>query len=512
MSNFSPIKKLASETAIYGLSTILARMINFFFVPIYTRVLTRENYGSYTEIMSYIAVLQVVLILGLETGCFKFANSIKNSTHEYEGMTPKDPFATSFITILGTSALFWLSLVLFAEPLAGMIGYAGYRQMIIYTGGILALDSVTAIMFAQLRYKEKALKFAVFKTIKIVSELGFNLLLFFVVPKYLVQHPQSLLTAFIPAQPDFSYIVFAVFLSCIVCTLLFVPDILHLKLRFNGKLLKKLLVYSLPLMIAGLPGIVNESLDRILFRYFAPEGAIWRAELGIYGAALKLAVIMNLFIQMFRYAAEPFFFARGKNRELLAQVMEYFVAFCMIIFLGIMFYMDVIKLILGKDFRGAVGTVPVMLLSYMGLGMLFNVSMWYKLSGQTKYAVTITLAGLAVTFVINVVFMPYFSYWASVFAHLLSVTCMLVYSVKLGNRYYPIPYRWGIICKYIGVGLVLYGVSCLMSTFVWSSISASHAAVELIKIIFNTILLIVFLLYCLRETGLYSVIKARLGR
>ena len=297
-----------------------------------------------------------------------------------------------------------------------------------------------------------------------------------------------------------------------MCTLLFVPDILHLKLRFNGKLLKKLLVYSLPLMIAGLPGIVNESLDRILFRYFAPEGAIWRAELGIYGAALKLAVIMNLFIQMFRYAAEPFFFARGKNRELLAQVMEYFVAFCMIIFLGIMFYMDVIELILGKDFRGAVGTVPVMLLSYMGLGMLFNVSMWYKLSGQTKYAVTITLAGLAVTFVINVVFMPYFSYWASVFAHLLSVTCMLVYSVKLGNRYYPIPYRWGIICKYIGVGLVLYGVSCLMSTFVWSSISARDAAVELIKIIFNTILLIVFLLYCLRETGLYSVIKARLGR
>ena len=512
MANINPIKKLASETAIYGLSTILARMINFFFVPIYTRVLTQENYGSYTEIMSYIAVLQVVLVLGLETGCFRFANNIKNSPKEYDGMTQKDPFATSFIAILVCSAVFWLSLVLFAEPLAGMLGYAGYRQMIIYTGGILALDSVTAIMFAQLRYREKALKFAIFKTIKIVSELGFNLLLFFVVPKYLVQHPQSLLTAFIPAQPDFSYIIFAVFLSCIVCTLLFVPDILHLKLRFNGKLFKRLLVYSLPLMIAGLPGIVNESLDRILFRYFAPDGTIWRAELGVYGAALKLAVIMNLFIQMFRYAAEPFFFARGKNRELLAQVMEYFVAFCMIIFLGIMFYMDIIELILGKEFRGAIGTVPIMLLSYMGLGMLFNVSMWYKLSGQTKYAVIITLAGLAVTLVINVAFMPYFSYWASVLAHLLSVSCMLFYSIKLGNRYYPIPYRWGVISKYITVGLVLYVISYLMNTFVWNFLFDSHLTMVWIKMLFNTGLLALFFLYCVKVTGIYAVVRARLKR
>ena len=512
MSNFSLIKKLASETAIYGLSTILARMINFFFVPIYTRVLTQENYGSYTEIMSYIAVLQVILVLGLETGCFKFANNIKNSPNEYKGMTPKDPFATSFITVLACSALFWLSLILFAEPLASLLGYSGYRQMIVYTGGILALDSITAIMFAQLRYLEKASKFALFKTIKIVSELGFNLLLFFVVPKYLLKHPQSILTTFIPAQPDFSYIVFAVFLSCIVCTLLFIPGILHLKLRFNGRLFKLLLAYSLPLMIAGLPGIVNESLDRILFRYFAPDDTIWRAELGIYGAALKLAVIMNLFIQMFRYAAEPFFFARGRNRELLAQVMEYFVAFCMVIFLGIMFYMDIIELILGKEFRGAVATVPIMLLSYMGLGMLFNVSMWYKLSGYTKYAVTITLLGLAVTLVINVTFMPYFSYWASVFAHLLSVACMLLYSVKLGNRYYPIPYRWRVICKYISAGLVLYGISYLMNTFVWNSLFESRSAITLIKLSFNTGLLALFLLYCVKTTGLIAVVKARLGR
>ena len=341
------LKKLAGETAIYGLSTILARMINFFFVPIYTRILTTGEYGSYSEIMSYIAVLQVVLVLGLETGCFRFANKVEN---------PAKPFGTAFTTVFWVSMLFFAAMCIFSDSIAGAMGYAGYGKMIIYTGGILALDSVTAILFARLRYQQKALKFALLKTIKILSELGFNLLLFFVVPGYLATHPQSLLLDFIPATADFSYIIFAVFLSCVVCTLLFLPDIFRMKVSFDRKLFRQMMVYSLPLMIAGLPGIVNESFDRILFRFFAPEGAVWRADLGEYQAAVKLAVIMNLFIQMFRYAAEPFFFARGKNRELLAQVMEYFTAFCVLIFLGITLYMGIIGLILGKDFRGALGT------------------------------------------------------------------------------------------------------------------------------------------------------------
>ena len=220
-----------------------------------------------------------------------------------------------------------------------------------------------------------------------------------------------------------------------------------------------MMIYSIPLMVAGLPGVMNESFDRILFRFFAPDGAVWRADLGEYQAAVKLAVIMNLFIQMFRYAAEPFFFARGKNKELLAQVMEYFTAFCVLIFLGVTLFMDIIGLILGKDFRGALGTVPFMLISYMLLGMLFNVSMWYKLSGETKYAINITLAGLAVTAVVNIAFMPLFSYWASVAAHVLSCLVMLLYSVWLGNRHYYIPYDWKRICGYVMFGLLIFAVS-----------------------------------------------------
>ena len=481
------LKKLAGETAIYGLSTILARMINFFFVPIYTRILTTGEYGSYSEIMSYIAVLQVVLVLGLETGCFRFANKESD---------PAKPFGTALSTVTALSVAFFLVLWAFSGNIASIMGYEGYGKMITYTGGILALDSITAILFARLRFMQKALKFAVLKTVKILCELGFNLLLFFAVPAYLISNPHSFLLNFIPATPDFSYIIFAVFLSCVVCAVLFIPDLLKMKFTFSKPLWKEMMTYSIPLMIAGLPGIVNESFDRILFRFFAPDGAVWRSDLGEYQAAVKLAVIMNLFIQMFRYAAEPFFFARGKNKELLAQVMEYFTAFCVFIFLGVTMYMDIIGLILGKDFRGAIGTVPFMLISYMILGMLFNVYMWYKLSGETKYAINITLTGLAVTVAVNIAFMPLFSYWASVAAHVLSGIAMLLLSVWLGNRHYYIPYNWKKICGYILCGLVLFGVSLLLQNIL--GLEDSMWA----KLGVNTVLLCGYMGYVAKATGI----------
>ena len=397
--------------------------------------------------------------------------------------------------MLGLGIVFFAAVLSFSDGIASAMGYPGYGAMIGYTGAILLMDSITAILFARLRFLRKALKFAVFKTIKILSELGFNLLLFFVVPGYLAANPNSVLLNFIPATADFSYIIFAVFLSCVVCTLLFVPDLLKMKIRFSSSLWKQMMVYSIPLMVAGLPGIVNESFDRILFRFFAPEGAVWRADLGEYQAAVKLAVIMNLFIQMFRYAAEPFFFARGKDKNLLAQVMEYFTAFCVLIFLGVTLYMDIIGLILGSDFRGALGTVPFMLFSYMLLGMLFNVSMWYKLNGETKYAINITLAGLAVTVAVNILFMPLFSYWASVAAHVLSCLVMLLYSVWLGNRRNYIPYRWNRICRYMLYGGVLFGVAVLLQKV----LGLDSAIVP--KLGVNTLLLLVYVWLVVRMNG-----------
>ncbi len=435
----NPLKQLAGETAIYGFSSILARILNFLFVPIYTRTLTQMQYGVVTEFMSYIAILQVLLVLGLETGCFRFANK--------EGEDPRKVYSGALLAVTGLNLAFLAVMVAFSGPISAALGYDGYSRLIIYVAGILLCDSVTAILFAKLRQEHKAMKFAILKTVKILTETGANLLLFFVWP----------------ARPDFTYPVFAILVSCVLCLVLFIPDMLRLRPVWDSAVVKRLLVYSLPLMVAALPGVANDFLDRLLFRFFDTSSEEWRATLGVYQAAVKLAVIMNLFIQMFRYAAEPFFFqrARDKNsKELYALVMEWFTAFCGLVLLGVVGYIDVISLFLGRDFRVGVDVVPIMLLSYMILGMLFNVSMWYKLSGRTNMAIWITLAGLAVTTVVNIVFMPRYSYWASAFGHLSSYLVMFIISAILGAKYYPIPYKWGRILAIFGLmGLAYAGIS-----------------------------------------------------
>jgi len=460
----NPLKQLAGQTMIYGLSTILARIINFLFVPIYTRLLSPESYGVVTEFMAYIAVLQVVLVMGLETGCFRFANK--------EGVDPKKVYANAFVTVFCVSATFLALMIAFAAPISSALGYEGYSSCIRYVGGILALDSLTAILFAKLRQESKAMKFAILKTVKIITETAANLVLFLWFPKHV--DSAGWLLNFIPATPDFSYVIFAIFISCVVCVLLFIPDLLKLSFRMDGKLLRQMLAYSLPLMVAALPGVVNDFLDRILFRYFDTNAEAWRSSLGLYQAAVKLAVIMNLFIQMFRYAAEPFFFRRAREKDskaLYASVQEYFTAFCGLVFLGVILYIDVIALILGPQFRSAVGVVPIMLLSYMILGMLFNVSMWYKLSGKTNMAIWITLSGLAVTAIVIVIFMPRYSYWAAAYGHLASYIVMFAISSILGAKYYPIPYRWGRLgCILLLMG-VIYGGSLLLDSAFFASVS-----------------------------------------
>lgn len=485
----NPLKQLAGQTVIYGLSTILARIINFLFVPIYTRLLTPESYGVVTEFMAYIAVLQVVLVLGLETGCFRFANK--------EGVEPHKVYSNAFVTVFCISATFLALMIAFSGPIASVLGYAGYESCIMYMGGILALDSVTAILFAKLRQENKALKFAIFKTIKIITETVANLVLFLWFPKHCAD---GWLRDFIPAVPDFSYVIFAIFISCIVCGLLFIPEYLKLSFRLDPKLLRQMLAYSLPLMVAALPGVVNDFLDRILFRYFDTNAEAWRNSLGLYQAAVKLAVIMNLFIQMFRYAAEPFFFRRARekdSRQLYASVQEYFTAFCGLVFLGVILYIDVIALILGPQFRSAVGVVPVMLLSYMILGMLFNVSMWYKLSGKTNMAIWITLSGLAVTAVVIILFMPKYSYWAAAYGHLASYVVMFAISSILGAKYYPIPYRWGRLAGIILLMGAIYAGSMMLDSAVFADVTLPTAGVSpwpfITKLGIHTVLITAYL-------------------
>ncbi|MCF0165638.1 MAG: oligosaccharide flippase family protein [Bacteroidales bacterium] len=457
MGRDSGIRKLVSETVIYGMSTILARFINFLFLPLYTYHLTPADYGVQTEFMAYIAIFQVFLTMGMETGCFRYANK--------EGYTPEKVFSGALLVVGSLSLLFLAAMLCFGGALSECMGYAGLRILYAYIGVILAIDCFTSILFAKLRFEHKAWKFAAFRVLKIFTETGVNLFLFLGFPAYAAAHPDCMLLRFVSPTADFTYPIFAIFASTIVCLLLFLPDIFRFRFRFELKTVRGLLVYSVPLMIAGLPGVMNDFLDRLLFRFFNLDPTMWRADLGIYQAAVKVAVIMSLFVQMFRYAAEPFFFSRSAqkgSKEMYARVMEYFTAFCMLVFLGIVFYMDIIQYIVGRDFRASMGIVPVMLLAYVMLGLLFNVSMWYKLSDRSGWAIVITLAGLAVTSLVNVVFLPRYGYVAAAWGHFFSYMVMLALSAVLGRIYNPFPYRWLKLLGIVAFALLLFAAARLM--------------------------------------------------
>ena len=453
----NPIKQLAGETAIYGLSTILARIINFALVPLYTRVLTQTQYGVVAEFMAYIAMLQVVLTLGLETGCFRFATK--------EGADPKQVFSNAFVTVFGICSFFFAGVAVFSGDIATAMGYEGFSNMIVYCGLILLIDCTTAILFAKLRHEHKALKFAVIKTVKILTEVGVNLLLYLVLAARFAQGSSLWLTRFVSATPDFTYPIFAILVSCLVCLVLISPELFKLTFRLDRTLVRRLLIYSLPLMVAGLPGIMNDVLDRLLMRFINADPVNWRADLGVYQAAVKLAVIMQLFVQMFRYAAEPFFFQRERDKgskKIYADVLNYFTAFCMFGFVVLMLFMNEIGLILGKDFRVGLDITPIMLMAYVITGILFNVNIWYKLSEKTGYAVWITLAGLVVTIIVNMIFMPRYSYHAAAWGHIASYLTMLVLTAALGRKHYPIPYNWGVVLLLVASGLGVWALStCL---------------------------------------------------
>jgi O-antigen/teichoic acid export membrane protein len=454
----SIIKRLAKDTGIYGISSILARTLNFFLLPIYTRILSEGNYGIYTEIFAYIAIIQVILIFGMETGFFRFAS--------LDGYDSGKVFSTVSCFMLIISLMFFGLCCVFAGDIAAVNGYSS--EAVAYAAGILAIDTFTSVFFARLRYERKAVKFAVYRTIKIVSEIVFNLLFLYLLPKYFVTHPHSALLKFFTPEASYVYILAAVFCSCAVSLLLFVPEIIRTKFKVYLPYLKPILIYSFPLMLAGLQGTLNDFIDRSFFRYLAPENEYtWDEQLGVFGAAVKLAVLMSLFVQMFRYAAEPYFFAEASKSDIkpvYAKAMKYFTIFCVVIFLIINFYSDILQYLLGKKFRSGMIVLPIMLFAYMLSGINQNVSMWYKLASKTGIAMLVTFAGLLTSVVINLLFMPTYSYRAAAWGHVASYAVMIFISWQLSKRYYKIPYQWGSIMLYLFLGLVLFFASRAMET------------------------------------------------
>jgi O-antigen/teichoic acid export membrane protein len=453
------LKKLAADTAIYGFSTIVARLINYLLVAYHTRVLDTAQYGIFTEFYSYITLLLVLLTYGMETGFFRFA-SLPNHN-------PQKVFSTSLVCLFATSSIFLLIILCNAPSVAAMMGYAHNTAYVKQLAAVVAIDAFVSIPFARLRLQRKAKTFALFKLLNVIFYVGINLLFFGYLPQYFSQNPNSVLLRLLPATADVGYVFFANLLASGFTLILLLPTIFSIKIKFSWLLLKQMLIYSLPLLVAGLPGIANDYIDRLLFRYLMPASEAMN-NLGIYGANAKLAVLMVIFVQMFRYAAEPFFFSNStaaNRRPLFADVMKYFTAATVFIFLIVTLYLDRFALFMGKDFRAGVSIVPIMLFANLLFGIAFNLSIWYKLSGKTSMAVYITLTGLAVTVAVNLFFVPRYGYQAAAWAHLASNAAMVALSYRLGQRYYPVPYNLRRIGFYLALGLAIYGLFVVAGYF-----------------------------------------------
>ena len=444
------LKKLLGQTVIYGLSSIVGRFLNYLMVPLYTYNLVAKEYGVVTELYAYVSFLIIILTYGMETGFFRFSETEKDTSKLY---------STTLISLFSTSTLFILIVSLFYHQIADVIGYSGHPEYILWFGIVIGLDAFVSIPFAKLRKQNKALKFAVIKFTNIIVNIGLNLFFIVLSPYLIEQNPHSWVTLFTDGEISVKYIFISNLISSAVTVLLLLPEILNVKFAFDSKLLKRVLIYSLPLLLAGLAGMVNETLDRILLKYFLPSNVDVMHEIGIYGANYKIAILMTLFIQMFRYAAEPFFFAQAKesnSKNIYSEVMKYFTIFGLFIFLFVMLYLDIFKGFIGKSYHEGLKIVPIVLMANLFLGIIYNLSIWYKLTNKTKYGALIAVIGAVITIVLNIVLIPKIGYMGSAWATFACYFSMMLISYALGQKYFKIKYDIKSMLTYTFITMILY--------------------------------------------------------
>ncbi|MFO0494222.1 MAG: oligosaccharide flippase family protein [Flavobacteriia bacterium] len=450
MSN--PIKKLLGQTAVYGLSSIFGRLLNYLLVPLYTQVFADpSDYGVVSELYAWVAFLIVLLTFGMETAFFRFLQD-----HEDKDKV----FLNGFLTVIGVNVLFFCSLLYFNQDIAKIMLYPGHNEYIILLGAIVAIDAITALPLAKLRAENKALKFASIQFASIGVNIGLNL--FF------------MLYLFDPSRPEEGvlFILFANLIASLVKPLLLYRDFLSIKFSFDLQLAKEMLVYSIPLVIAGFAGIINETLDRILLKHITYDGLnpaslnFAEEQVGIYSACYKLAMLVTILLQAYRYAAEPFFFAQMKSEDknkVYAKVMNYFVATVCLVFLVVSLNIDIFKhFIRNEAYWSGLGVVPILLLANVFLGIYYNQSIWYKLSGQTRFGAYIAIVGATLTILINVVFIPEYGFYACAWATLVVYAFQMIASYYLGQRYYPIQYNLRKFFLYFGGALILYFAAKVM--------------------------------------------------
>ena len=478
------IKNIAKETAIYGVSSILGKFLNWMLVPLYTYVLASSaEYGIVTNLYAWTALLLVVLTYGMETGFFRFAN--KQDTEE----DAKKVYSTTLISILATSVLFLVGIIFFSGNIASSMGYAGYPEFIVMLAIVVAMDAIGSIPFAYLRYKKKPLLFASLKLLMIFSNIFFNLFFLLACP-YIHTHAPEWIAWFYNPHYGVGYVFIANLLSTTIVTLALIPYMLIGKFRFDGALLKKMLAYSLPLLALGVVGIMNQTVDKIIFPWLFEDKLEANTQLGIYGACFKVAMVMMMFTQAFRFAYEPFVFAKNKDNDSkssYAEVMKFYVIVSLFIFLGMIFYLDALKWVISEAYWEGLVVVPVVLISYLFQGVYFNLSLWYKLTDRTHYGAYFSSIGLVLNTTLIIIFVPIYGYIAAAWASLFSYLLIMILSYVFGQKYMPIEYDLKSMAKYFAIAMVLYATSFYMPDMGW------------FNYVVRTVLLAIFVFYTIKK-------------
>lgn len=458
----SVLKKLAGQTAIYGVSSIVARFLNYLLVPLHTYVFAPERFGVITEMYAYVAFLIILLTYGMETAFFRFSTK--------EGQEPNTVFSTVLSSLVGTTSMFILMAVIFAQPIADWLLYPDNKEYVVWFAIIVGLDAISSIPLARLRSENKAKTFAGINIANVLVNIGLNLFfLKYCLPVVAEGGGNWLTDTFYDPSTGVGYVFIANLIASIVKFLLLGPTMLSGFTKPKLSLLKPMLIYSLPLLMAGLAGMMNEMFDRvmlkrILYPILGEDGAMY--QLGVYGACYKLSIVISLMIQAFRYAAEPFFFSQEKeagSRDLYAKVMTYFVWVLAGTFLFVMLYIDLFKYFIPNEaYWDGLKVVPILLMANIFLGIYYNQSVWYKLTDKTSHGAGLALFGAIITIVLNLIFIPTYGYMASAWATLACYGSMMVVSYLLGRKYYPVPYELGKLGAMIAVAVLFYFTSAAL--------------------------------------------------
>jgi O-antigen/teichoic acid export membrane protein len=484
------IKRLAGQTAIYGVPTIIGRILGYLLVPLYTRVFLPDQYGTVNVFYSFASLLQIILTYGMETAFFRFSEQEKDRDKV---------FSTGMLSLLISSVVFLLFITFFYGSVAKWIQYPDSGNYVVWFGWIVALDAISSIPFARLRSLNRARKFATIKTVNIIINISLNLFFILLCPFLLKIFPEGFVSHMVLMvyRPDWGieYIFISNLVASAVTLILLSPGMVVVKWRLSPELWRRMFVYAFPLLFAGMAGIINETFDRLMLRYLLP-GSVDQAsaQVGIYAACYKISILMTIFIQAYKYAAEPFFFAQAKEknaRETYARIMDYFIIAVSLIFLVTMLYLDdfILPILVGRDYWEGKGVIPVLLLANLFLGVYYNLSIWYKLTGKTHWGAWLSIAGAIITLTLNFWWIPLSSdhlihgYYGSAWATFICYGTMMVLSYLIGQKFFPVKYNLLKAGQYFGLALLIYFAATLYTP-----------ATALMRLTFHTVLLGSFVL------------------